>query len=442
MVTVIEHQKVARRRKHDRARGTSDSHRPAFKGVRRTPRFFAEGLGTGLISRAIRFRSTDSGGARPHRRRPNDSGGAAVGTSRNPSFYRRSFFHLGRIGSAADASYRGVSRRVSRGFGNAVDALFRVEPSEYPVLAAAIAFAVLANLMLLSLGSDEIILSGVVSEIAMPPQQELVARSNLAPRQDEFSVIGEVAGVDPSQFARLEVTTYTVQPGDTLSEIAIEHDLELDTLISFNQIEDVRRLQAGATFEIPNRDGLLYTVKAGDSVASIASRHGATINAILDANDMRSQALDVGQVIFVPNATLNETELKIILGELFAWPTRGQFTSGFGMRKDPFIGVPRFHNGIDLANGIGTPIRAAASGRVVHVESQIGNYGRFVIVRHPDGFQTLYAHLDRFSVRTGQYVDRGAILGTMGNTGRSTGPHLHFSVIHNGTFVDPLRYLH
>lgn len=322
------------------------------------------------------------------------------------------------------------------------DAILNVDEREVPVLAAAIAFAVLANLMLLSFRSDRIIVSGVMSEVAMPPQQELVVRSSLAPQNDQFDVIGEVAGVDPSQFARLEVTTYTVQPGDTLGEIALQHGLEMDTLISFNQIEDVRRLQAGATFEIPNRDGLLYTVKAGDSLAAIAERQGSSVNAILDANDMKSQAISVGDVLFVPNARLNETELRIILGELLAWPTRGTFTSGFGMRADPFTGFPRFHNGIDLANRPGTPIRAAASGRVVHIESQVGNYGRFVIVRHPDGFQTLYAHLDGFSVRSGQYVDRGTVLGTMGNTGRSTGPHLHFSVIHNGTFVDPLRYLH
>jgi len=313
---------------------------------------------------------------------------------------------------------------------------------EYPVLAAAVIFAVFVNVLLLSVRSDRIILSGAVSGIAPPPAQELVIQSRLVPRENEFSVIGEVAGVDPSKFARLEVVTYTVQGGDTLGEIALEYGLEIDTLISFNQIEDVRRLQAGSTMEIPNRDGLLYTVKNGDSLSAVASRHGTTVNSILDANDMKSQALSVGQVIFVPNARLNETERRIILGELFAWPTRGSFTSGFGMRADPFTGYPRFHNGIDLANRIGTPIRAAASGRVVHVESQVGNYGRFVILRHPDGFQTLYAHLDSFSVRNGQYVDRGTVLGTMGNTGRSTGPHLHFSVIHNGTFVDPLRYLH
>ncbi|WP_438829573.1 M23 family metallopeptidase [Alkalispirochaeta alkalica] len=112
------------------------------------------------------------------------------------------------------------------------------------------------------------------------------------------------------------------------------------------------------------------------------------------------------------------------------------------MRPDPFTGQRRFHNGVDIVNAMRTPVRAAASGRVVHVESQIGNYGRFVILRHADGFQTLYAHLDSYSVRVGQNVSRGQQIGAMGNTGRSTGPHLHFSVIHNGRFVNPLRYLH
>jgi murein DD-endopeptidase MepM/ murein hydrolase activator NlpD len=295
---------------------------------------------------------------------------------------------------------------------------------------------------LLSIGVDRVLMSGAMATVELPAAEELVSRSRLTPERDEYAVIGEVASVDPERFARLEVTSYTVQPGDTLGEIAVEHGLRMDTLISFNQIEDVRRLQVGDDFRVPNRDGLLYTVKRGDSLSSIAASHDTTVNEILDANDLRTQTIAEGEVLFVPGAALNRTELRIILGELFGWPAQGAFTSGFGMRADPFTGLPRFHNGIDVANMPGSPIRAAASGRVVHIESQLGNYGRFVIVRHPDGFQTLYAHLDRFSVRTGQYVERGQVLGTMGNTGRSTGPHLHFSVIHNGTFVNPLRYLH
>ena len=156
---------------------------------------------------------------------------------------------------------------------------------------------------------------------------------------------------------------------------------------------------------------------------------------------MKSKEIAVGQVVFVPEARMNRTELKLILGELFRLPVSGRYTSGFGMRNDPFTGLRRFHNGIDWANALGTPIRAAGSGRVVHIESQIGNYGKFLIVRHDDGFQTLYAHLSSFDVGVGDFVYQGDILGRMGNTGRSTGPHLHFSVIRNGRFVNPLNYL-
>lgn len=336
-------------------------------------------------------------------------------------------------------------RRVGNGFRIpelAITRLFSFHPDDIPIHGAAIVFAVVVNMMLFSVGIDRIVLSSAITGITLPAPQELVSRTSFAPSRDSFSVIGEVDSVDTTQFARLAVDTYMVQPGDTLSEIADRFGLEMDTLISFNQIEDVRRMQAGATYQIPNRDGLLYTVKTGDSISSIAADYGSSVNAILDANDLQSQAIYEGQVIFVPGAELNETERLLILGELFAWPTGGDYTSGFGMRSDPFTGLPRFHNGVDIANRVGTPVRAAASGRVVHIETQIGNYGRFVIVRHPDGFQTLYAHLNDFSVRNGEFVERGEVLGTMGNTGRSTGPHLHFSVIHNGTFVDPLRYLH
>ncbi|TVR68428.1 MAG: M23 family metallopeptidase [Spirochaetaceae bacterium] len=297
-------------------------------------------------------------------------------------------------------------------------------------------------MVLLTMGTDRIVLSGAIQGVTLPVQQQLLVRSSFSRGESDFAVIGETAGVDTDKFSRLQVTSYTVRPGDTLGAIAIRNGLEMDTLISFNRIEDVRRIQAGTTFQIPDRDGLLYTVRRGDSLSGIAGEHNTTVNAILDSNDLRSGTVREGDVLFVPGARMNNTELRIILGELFAWPMRGVFTSGFGMRPDPFTGQTRFHNGIDISNAMGTPVRAAASGRVVHVENQIGNYGRFVILRHADGFQTLYAHLDSFSVRNGQTVSRGQQIGRMGNSGRSTGPHLHFSVVHNGRFVNPMRYLH
>lgn len=410
MASVIEHQKVARRRRRTELktnRGFTTILK--FPASRRERRLFRLRFGEGR--RAIRWWSR-------------------AGSSRSRSRVVSGFLLFARSRISVLLGHIGRAE------------LLVLDRRDYPLHIAAVVFAVIANTMLLSVSVDRIVLSGAMRSVALPPQRELVTRSLLSPVQSDFTVIGEQAGVDTGRFSQLEVSSYTVRPGDTLGAIALEHDLNLDTLISFNRIDDVRRIQVGAQYQIPDRDGLLYTVRRGEGLSSIAEEHGTTVNAILDANDLRSGTVQEGQVLFVPGARMGNTELRIILGELLAWPTQGVFTSGFGMRPDPFTGRTRFHNGIDLSNRIGTPVRAAASGRVVHVESQIGNYGRFVILRHPDGFQTLYAHLDSFSVRNGQTVSRGQQIGSMGNTGRSTGPHLHFSVIHNGTFVNPMRYLH
>lgn len=259
---------------------------------------------------------------------------------------------------------------------------------------------------------------------------------------DTSNADDSTALIDASQFEALEVGQYTIQSGDTLSQIALDFGLNMDTLISFNQINDVRRMQVGSVLQIPNRDGLLHTIQEGDTLMGLAETYGSSLNSILDANTLTSAEIVPGQNIFIPGVRMDETDLKLVLGELFIYPTVGRFTSGFGYRADPFTGERRFHNGIDLANAPGTPIRAAMAGTVVHVETQIGNYGKFVIIQHPRGFQTLYGHLSRIDVVRGQYVSQNEQIGLMGTTGRSTGPHLHFSIINNGTFVDPLGYLH
>lgn len=256
------------------------------------------------------------------------------------------------------------------------------------------------------------------------------------------STTEEIPEVDHSQFDSLEVSEYQIQSGDTLGQIALDFDLNMDTLISFNQIRDVRRMQVGQSLQIPNRDGLLHHVDEGDSLSALSQEYGSSLNAILDANSLDSENISPGQTIFIPGVRMNQTDLKLVLGELFIYPTIGRYTSGFGYRSDPFTGARRFHNGIDWANRVGTAIKASMAGTVVHVESQIGNYGRFVIIQHPRGFQTLYAHMDSINVTRGEYVSQGEIIGRMGNTGRSTGPHLHFSLIRNGNFVDPSAYLH
>lgn len=122
------------------------------------------------------------------------------------------------------------------------------------------------------------------------------------------------------------------------------------------------------------------------------------------------------------------------------WPTEGWISSPFGMRRSPFTGRREFHKGIDISNRKGTPIYAPAKGRVSFAGVD-GGYGKSVVIRHGAGIMTRYAHMYRYIVKPNQTVTRGELIGYMGNTGRSTGPHLHYEVRLNGVCVNPMRYI-
>lgn len=124
----------------------------------------------------------------------------------------------------------------------------------------------------------------------------------------------------------------------------------------------------------------------------------------------------------------------------FAWPVAGRLISGFGMRYHPILGYNRFHSGIDLAAGYGTPVKAADGGQVVQA-GYFGGYGYSVMLYHGGGFATWYAHLSSINVAMGQMVQRGQVIGLVGSTGLATGPHLHFEVRINGAPQNPLGYL-
>jgi murein DD-endopeptidase MepM/ murein hydrolase activator NlpD len=122
------------------------------------------------------------------------------------------------------------------------------------------------------------------------------------------------------------------------------------------------------------------------------------------------------------------------------WPVKGRLTSNMGFRIDPFTKRRAYHAGIDIANRIGTKVTAAQYGKVIF-SGYRGNYGKTVIIRHPDGYKTLYAHLYKINVKRGQAVKQGEVIGSIGSSGRSTGPHLHFEVHQNGKVLDPRKVL-
>ncbi|MDQ7800882.1 MAG: peptidoglycan DD-metalloendopeptidase family protein [Armatimonadota bacterium] len=126
------------------------------------------------------------------------------------------------------------------------------------------------------------------------------------------------------------------------------------------------------------------------------------------------------------------------LGFGLAWPARGAITSGFGLRRHPLFGIVRPHHGVDIAAPWGTPVRAAGGGTVVYA-GWFGGYGKLVVVDHGGGVATLYGHLSSILVSLGQRVGEGDLVGRVGSTGYSTGPHLHFEIRVNGRPVDPLR---
>jgi murein DD-endopeptidase MepM/ murein hydrolase activator NlpD len=122
------------------------------------------------------------------------------------------------------------------------------------------------------------------------------------------------------------------------------------------------------------------------------------------------------------------------------WPIHGSLNSGFGPRRSPWDGAPERHEGVDIGSPAGTPVAAPAAGTVVTADVH-GGYGKHVVIDHGNGVRSLYGHLKEIDVNLGQQVEQGQVVGLVGSTGRSTGPHLHYELLVQGSPVDPRGFL-
>jgi len=251
----------------------------------------------------------------------------------------------------------------------------------------------------------------------------------------------EEAEAEAPEDRGLYYSVYRVARGDTLSEISDGFDLSLDTIVSFNGIENARSLQPGALLKIPNHSGILYAAKQGDDVATVAAAHEISADRVIEVNGLMSESLEPGRLLFLPDAHLASIKLREISGDLFKWPVRGWITSWYGWRNDPFTGARRFHNGLDIGVNEGTQLKAPMDGRVAETGWSEGS-GNYVLLSHHAGWTSFYGHLESVAVKRGQRVAVGTLLGRSGSTGRSTGPHLHFSVFKNGRAANPANVLH
>lgn len=237
--------------------------------------------------------------------------------------------------------------------------------------------------------------------------------------------------------------SYKVCSGDTISGIAKKFGLtNISTLISVNDIGNVRQLAAGQRLKIPSIDGIVYTVKAGDSINSIVKKYDVRLESVLDVNELTSDVLTAGQQLFLPGVGLDSGTLKSAMGDMFRMPIAAKFrwSSPYGSRIDPIAGVKSFHTGTDMACPTGTPILASMSGKVTAAGVN-RVYGNYVIIDHGNGYQTLYAHMSKIIATKGQWVSQGTRIGLVGSTGYSTGPHLHFTVYKNGKLINPMSVL-
>jgi LysM repeat protein len=223
-----------------------------------------------------------------------------------------------------------------------------------------------------------------------------------------------------------EISVYIVRKGDTLASIAKMFGVSTNTILWANNIKG-NKVSEGDELVILPITGVKHTVKKGDTIKSIAAKYKADLDDILAYNDLTiNSTLTVGDIVLVPDGEITSTPVKTGTS---ATPSY----SGYYIR--PINGGKKTqgihgHNGVDLANSIGTPVMASAAGKVIVSKSSgyNGGYGTYVVISHGNGTQTLYGHLSRNDVSVGQTVSQGQVFGALGNTGKSTGPHLHFEV--------------
>ncbi|MBI5644684.1 M23 family metallopeptidase [Candidatus Kaiserbacteria bacterium] len=241
---------------------------------------------------------------------------------------------------------------------------------------------------------------------------------------------GTIADIEKPKNSTISV--YVVREGDTLSEIAGLFDVSPNTILWANDLPRGSSLKVGQKLTILPVTGVRYTIKKGDTLASVAKKHGADAAEIASYNGLDESGLTVGAVLIIPNGEIAAAPTpKPILSRVVTVST--SVRSGYYMAPlARYVKTQGIHgyNGIDLAAPVGTPIMVSAAGDVIVAKETgyNGGYGRYVVIQHDNGSQTLYAHQSNVIVNAGQHVVQGQVIGYVGNSGRSTGAHLHFEI--------------
>lgn len=254
----------------------------------------------------------------------------------------------------------------------------------------------------------------------------------------EIGPSGTVSDIEKENKSN-QISLYVVREGDTLLEIANMFDVTVNTIIWANDINKNSALYEGQKLVILPISGIKYTVKKGDTIRGIVSKHKTDLNEVLKYNDLTlSSLINPGDIVIIPDAeptVESPSRLSIFkkTNTIITKEFKGPYYPGYFIR--PIDGGYRSqglhgYNGVDLAAPLGTPIRASAEGTVIVSKTGgwHGGYGNYVIISHPNGTQTLYAHTQKNFVSVGDNVEQGQMIAKVGSTGNSTGPHVHFEI--------------
>ena len=270
-------------------------------------------------------------------------------------------------------------------------------------------------------------------EIKSDVDVNIVSENALLPATTHITIPGEIEAGDSYSD---QISIYVVRKGDSISQIASMYDVSTNTILWANDMKKGDKLVEGDTLMILPVSGVKHTVLKGQTLKGIAKKYNVDILDIASFNGITSDAeLALGDELIIPDAEMIDTDgpkpkinnpiniikntLKTLIG-YFDNPVPGYKRKSQGLHGN---------NGVDLAAPTGTPIVAAAAGTVLFARNGYnGGYGNMVIIKHPNGTQTLYAHQSKLATHVGAQVSKDELIGYIGSTGHSTGPHLHFEV--------------
>ena len=307
-------------------------------------------------------------------------------------------------------------------------------------------------------GDDEIADVSVPGSVAVLPEHEVLE------------------GHDDVVLARTKTEDYVVKEGDVIGSIAREYGVNIGTILWANGLTVRSVIKPGTVLRIPPVSGVLHKVVKNDTLAKIAKQYGVDENTISDSNGITGGQLSLGTELIIPGASPTQVSSPVavrqpgtaikadvpisrITGKAvdvyqeitgkddarpkpadiveeapttkLLWPTRlRQINQYWGWK----------HTGLDIEGDYTDPIYASEDGVVTTSGWNSGGYGMQIVVDHPGGFKTRYAHASKIFVKVGQQVKRGEVIAMVGTTGRSTGTHLHYEIYLNGTRVNPLKY--